>query len=110
MARIKKGDLVVVIAGKEKGKQGKILEVLINQERAGDDRVIVEGLMPIKRHLKPGRSMKNPQGGIIEKNGTIHVSNVMPIDPKTKKGTRVGSKTLTDGKKVRVGKSGESLA
>jgi len=110
MSRIKKGDQVVVIAGKEKGKQGKILEVLINQERVGDDRVIVEGLMPIKRHLKPGRSMKNPQGGIIEKNGTIHVSNVMPIDPKTKKGTRVGSKTLTDGKKVRVGKSGESLA
>jgi large subunit ribosomal protein L24 len=53
--------------------------------------------------------MKNPQGGIIEKNGTIHVSNVMPIDPKTKKGTRVGSKVLGDGKKVRVAKSGETL-
>jgi large subunit ribosomal protein L24 len=104
MSRVKKGDLVVVIAGKEKGKQGKVLEM------AGEDRVIVEGLMPIKRHLKPGRSMKNPQGGIIEKNGTIHVSNVMPVDPKTKKGTRINAKVLGDGKKVRVAKSGETLA
>lgn len=103
MARVKKGDLVKVIAGKEKGKSGKILEVLT-------DRVRVEGLMPIKRHLKPGRSQKNPQGGIIERNGTIHTSNVMPVDPKTKRPTRVSSKTLGDGKKVRIAASGETLA
>ncbi|MCC6810335.1 MAG: 50S ribosomal protein L24 [Deltaproteobacteria bacterium] len=102
-ARIKKGDTVVVISGKEKGKQGKVLEV-------GAERVMIEGLVPIKRHLKPGRSQANPQGGIVEKNGTIHISNVMPVDPKTKKGTRVNVKTLGDGKKVRVGKSGEQLA
>jgi large subunit ribosomal protein L24 len=54
--------------------------------------------------------MKNPQGGIIERNGTIHASNVMPVDPKTKKGTRVGAKVMGDGKKVRVAKSGETLA
>ena len=103
MARVKKGDLVQVIAGKEKGKTGKILEVL-------EDRVRVEGLMPIKRHLKPGRSQKNPQGGIIERTGTIHASNVMPVDPKSKHPTRIGAKTLSDGKKVRVAlASGETL-
>jgi large subunit ribosomal protein L24 len=101
-ARIKKGDTVVVIAGKEKGKQGKVLEV-------GAERVMIEGLAPIKRHLKPGRSQQNPQGGIVEKNGTIHISNVMPVDPKTKKGTRVKVKVLGDGKKVRIAKSGEQL-
>lgn len=109
MSRIKKGDVVVVISGKDKGKQGRILEVQ-------DDRVVVEGVRTIKRHLKPGRSMKNPQGGIVERNGAIHASNVMPLDPKGankagKKGTRVGAKLLADGKKVRVAKrSGETLA
>ena len=102
-SRIKKDDLVVVISGKERGKQGKVLEMV-------GERVMIEGLMAIKRHLKPGRSQKNPQGGIVERNGTIHVSNVMPVDPKSKKGTRVGSKVLGDGKKVRIAKrSGESL-
>jgi len=103
MARIKKDDEVVVIAGKEKGKTGKVLEIV-------GERVRIEGLMIIKRHLKPGRSQKNPQGGILEKAGTIHLSNVMPIDPKTKKPTRVQHKLLKDGKKVRVAKSGEQLA
>jgi len=102
-ARIKKDDQVVVISGKEKGKTGKVLEIV-------GDRVMIEGLAQIKRHLKPGRSQQNPQGGIVEKNGTIHASNVMPIDPKTKKGTRVRVKVLGDGKKVRVAKSGEQLA
>ena len=102
-ARIKKDDQVVVIAGKERGKTGKVLEIR-------GDRVMIEGLAPIKRHLKPGRSQQNPQGGIVEKNGTIHASNVMPIDPKSKKGTRVRTKILGDGKKVRVAKSGEQLA
>ena len=105
MSRIKKGDTVAVIAGKERGKTGKVLEIL-----TGNERVRIEGLMPIKRHLKPGRSQKNPQGGIIDQLGTIHMSNVMPIDPKTKKPTRVRAKTLTDGKKVRVSVGGETLA
>jgi len=102
MARIKKDDNVVVIAGKERGKTGKVLDIV-------EDRVRIEGLMPIKRHMKPGRSQRNPQGGIVELNGTVHISNVMPIDPKTKKGTRVRSKVLSDGKKVRVGTSGEQI-
>jgi len=101
-ARIKKDDTVVVIAGKEKGKTGRVLGF------QGEDRVRIEGLMPIKRHLKPGRNQKNPQGGIVEQNGTIHVSNVMPVDPKTKKGTRVGSKVVA-GKKVRTAQSGETF-
>jgi len=104
MARIKKDDQVIVIAGKEKGKTGRVLEVLPKENR-----VRVEGLVTIKRHMKPGKSMKNPQGGILEKTGTIHISNVMPIDPKTKKGTRVRAKVLTDGKKVRVAQSKEVL-
>jgi len=102
MARIKKDDNVVVIAGKERGKTGKVLDIV-------EDRVRIEGLMPIKRHMKPGRSQRNPQGGIVELNGTVHISNVMPIDPKTKKGTRVRSKVLSDGKKVRVGTIGEQI-
>ncbi len=107
MARhVRKGDQVAVIAGKYKGKHGKVLEVL-----ADKDRVRVEGVASVKRHLKPGRDPKVPQGGIIEKFGTIHISNVLPLDPQTQKPTRVGFKTLEDGRKVRVAKrSGEQLA
>jgi large subunit ribosomal protein L24 len=106
MARVRKGDLVAVIAGKYKGKRGKVLEILTDK-----DRVRVEGVATVKRHLKPGRDPKVPQGGIIEKFGSIHISNVLPIDPQTDKPTRVGYKTLEDGRKVRVAKkSGEQLA
>ncbi len=107
MARhVKKGDTVAVIAGKYKGKRGKVLEILTDK-----DRVRVEGVATVKRHLKPGRDPKVPQGGIIEKFGTIHISNVMPIDPHSDKPTRVGFKVLEDGRKVRVAKrSGEQLA
>ena len=106
MARhVRKGDTVMVLAGKYKGQTGKILEVLTAKER-----VRVEGLATIKRHLKPGRDPKVPQGGIIEKFGTIHISNVLPIDPQTEKPTRVGFKVLEDGKKVRIARrSGEEL-
>jgi large subunit ribosomal protein L24 len=72
MARIRKGDTVEVIAGKDKGKQGKVLEVLREKGR-----VRVEKLMTVKRHLKKGRSQANPEGGILEKDGTIAISNVM---------------------------------
>jgi large subunit ribosomal protein L24 len=100
--KFKKGDLVTVIAGKDKGKQGKVMRLL--SERA---RIVVEGVNRVKRHTKP--SQTNPQGGILEKEGTIHISNVMLLDPKTNKGGRV--KTVTKGdKKVRVfKKSGTEL-
>ncbi len=74
MAEIRKGDTVQVIAGKEKGKQGKVLEIL-----AAKGRVRVEKLMTVKRHVKKGRSQSNPEGGIVEKAGTIALSNVMPV-------------------------------
>lgn len=80
--KMKKGDLVEVIAGKEKGKQGKIIGLLTKKER-----VMVEGLNRVKRHTKP--SQTNPQGGIIEKEAAIHMSNVMLVDPKTNKGGRI---------------------
>jgi large subunit ribosomal protein L24 len=103
---VRKGDLVEVISGKFKGKRGKIIEILTS-----NDRVRVEGVATVKRHLKPGRDPKVPQGGIIEKLGTVHISNVLPIDPQSKKPTRVGFKVLADGTKVRVAKkSGETFA
>lgn len=99
---VKKGDKVVVISGKDKGKQGTILEAYPKQNR-----VLVEGINIVKKHSKP--SQVNPQGGIISREAAIHVSNVMPLDPKTGKPTRVGYK-IENGKKVRVAKiSGESL-
>lgn len=99
---VKKGDKVQVISGKDKGKQGVILEAFPKK-----DRVLVEGVNVIKKHTKP--SQMNPQGGIMSQEAPIHVSNVMPIDPKTGNPTRVGYKEV-DGKKVRIAKkSGEVL-
>ncbi len=99
---VKKGDKVVVISGKDKGKQGVVLEAFPKKER-----VLVEGVNIVKKHTKP--SQANPQGGIFEQEAAVHVSNVMIIDPKTGNPTRVGYQTV-DGKKVRVAKkSGESL-
>src|SRR5208282_2846061 len=100
MAKIKKGDKVVVLTGRDKGKEGEVLRVLIDQER-----VVVQGVSMVKRHTRPGAGQP---GGIIDKEGTIHISNVALIDPKSSKPTRVGFKVLADGKKVRVAKrSGE---
>jgi large subunit ribosomal protein L24 len=98
MAHVRKGDLVVVTAGKDKGKRGKVLRVLKN------GRVIVEKVMMVKRHSKP--TQKNPQGGIVEKEGSIAISNVALWDDKLGRGTR--TKIAVDGdSKVRVGvKSG----
>ncbi len=92
--RIKKGDLVVVIAGGDKGAQGRILRVM------DDDRVIVEGVNRVKRHTRP--TPKNQQGGRIEKEAPIHISNVMPLDTKSNKPTRVRIGKDKDGHKVRV--------
>jgi large subunit ribosomal protein L24 len=99
---VKKGDKVMVISGKDKGKTGVILASFPKK-----DRVLVEGVNIVKKHSKP--SQVNPQGGIISQEAPIHVSNVMPIDPKTGEPTRVGYQ-IVDGKKVRVAKkSGEVL-
>jgi large subunit ribosomal protein L24 len=99
---VKKGDKVQVISGKDKGKQGVVLASYPKKNR-----VLVEGVNIVKKHSKP--SQLNPQGGIITKEASIHVSNVMPLDPKTGAPTRVGIK-LVDGKKVRYAKkSGEVL-
>jgi large subunit ribosomal protein L24 len=101
--RIVKNDTVKVLSGKYNGKTGKVLKVFPD-----GDRVIVEGVNIIKKHTKP--SQKNQQGGIVEKEASIHVSNVMVIDPKTSESTRIGFKYLEDGSKVRISKkSGEML-
>jgi large subunit ribosomal protein L24 len=100
--KIKKGDKVVVITGKDKGKTGEVLRVLPK-----DSRLVVQGVNMVKRHTKP--AMGQP-GGIVEKEGTIHISNVAHIDPKSSKPTRVGYKELEGGRKVRVARrSGEVL-
>ncbi|NGY87711.1 50S ribosomal protein L24 [Bacillus megaterium] len=99
---VKKGDKVVVISGKDKGKQGEVLATFPKK-----DRVLVEGVNVVKKHSKP--SQVNPQGGIVSQEAPIHVSNVMPLDPKSGEPTRVGYQVI-DGKKVRVAKkSGETL-
>ena len=97
MAHVRKGDLVVVIAGSYKGKRGKVL-------RIDGNRVAIEKVAMIKKHSKPAQ--KNPQGGIVDQEGTIHISNVLLFDEKLARGTR--TKNATDGEtKVRVGtKSG----
>ncbi|MDD7183890.1 50S ribosomal protein L24 [Peptostreptococcus porci] len=100
--RVKKGDTVVVIAGKDKGKKGLVLSV-----DAKKDRVLVEGINVVTKHNKP--SQTNPQGGITTKEAPIHISNVMPFDPEAGKGVRVRYEVV-DGKKVRVSqKSGKQL-
>jgi large subunit ribosomal protein L24 len=101
--KIKKGDRVKVIAGRSKGKVGDVLRVL-----TAESRVVVSGVNMIKRHTKPNR---NEQGGIVEREAAIHVSNVALIDPKsTDKTTKVGFKFLEDGRKVRFARaSGETI-
>lgn len=97
MAHVRQGDLVVVIAGKEKGKTGKVLRILSKK-----DRVVVEGLMIMKRHTKP--SQKSPQGGIVEREGSIHISNVALWDAAERRVIKAGSKVNDAGKKIRIDK------
>ena len=101
-AKIKKGDQVIVLTGRSKGKVGEVLNVL------GDDgKAVVQGVNVVKRHTKPSQVS---QGGIVEKESPIELSNIAHVDPKTKKPTRVGFKTLDDGRKVRYAKrSGEVI-
>ena len=97
MERIRKGDEVIVIAGKDKGKRGTVLR------RAGIDRVVVEGINRVKKHVKPN-PVKGEVGGVIDKDMPLHISNVALYNPATKKADRVGFKVDGD-KKVRVCKS-----
>jgi len=98
MLRIKKGDEVVVIAGRDKGKRGAVLR------RVNDDYVVVEGVNRVKKHQRPN-PMKGVTGGIVDKDMPIHISNIALFNPGTKKADRVGFKDLGDGRKVRVFKS-----
>jgi large subunit ribosomal protein L24 len=101
--KIRKGDLVKVIAGDSKGQQGKVQEILVAKSR-----VIVEGINLVSKHTKPNAA--TPNGGIIKKEAALHISNVQLVDPKTGKTTRVGRKLNADGKLVRVAKiSGEEI-
>jgi large subunit ribosomal protein L24 len=102
VARLQKGDEVVVISGKDKGKKGKVMRLF-----ADTDRVIVEGVNLVKRHTRPNARMQ--QGGILEREQPIAACKVMPVDPTTGKGTRVRTKTDDKGVKVRVATSGEEI-
>ena len=100
---IKKGDTVIVLAGEDKGKTGKVLQVLKEKEQA-----IVEGVRIVTKSAKP--SAKNPQGGFIKMEAPIHISNISLTDPKSGKPTRISIKKTDDGKKVRIAKkSGEEI-
>ena len=103
IAHVRKGDTVVVVAGKERGKRGRVLRVIPDKNR-----VVVERINMIKKHQRPTQKLR--QGGIIEREGAIHLSNVMLVDPTSGKPTRIGMRELGDGKKVRVArKSGEII-
>jgi len=103
MRKIKKGDEVVIITGKDKGRRGKVLRLVVG------DRVVVEGVNVVKKHQKPN-PQRNVPGGIVEKEMALQRSNVMLWNPITKKGDRVGIRVLEDGKRVRFYKSnGEAV-
>jgi large subunit ribosomal protein L24 len=102
-AKVKKGDRVVVLTGRDKGREGEVLKVMPKENR-----VIVQGVAQVRRHTKP--SARSPEGGIVTKEAAINVSNVAHLDPKDGKPTRVGFKFLEDGRKVRFAKrSGEVI-
>jgi large subunit ribosomal protein L24 len=103
MKRIKKGDDVIVISGKDKGRRGTVLKVIDE-----DGRVLVEGINVVKKHQKPNPNA-GVQGGIIEQEHSLHVSNVMLFNPATGKGDRVGVKALEDGRRVRFFKSNNEV-
>jgi large subunit ribosomal protein L24 len=101
--KIKKGDEVIVLAGKDKGKKGSVLSVLRDR-----DRVVVSGVNMIKKHTRPSAASA---GGIVSKEASLHISNVAIVDPKDGKASRVGYKTLADGTKTRIArKSGEVIS
>ena len=100
---IKKGDTVIVNAGEDKGKTGRVLQVLVDKQRA-----IVEGINMVTKHQKP--SAKNPQGGIVRQEAPVHISNLNHVDPKSGKAVRIGRKQNAEGKLVRYSKkTGEEI-
>jgi large subunit ribosomal protein L24 len=102
MLKIRKGDKVVVLTGRDKGKEGEVLRII-----AEESRVVVQGVNMVKRHTRP---RPGQSGGIVEQEAAIHISNVAQKDPKSGKASRVGFKRLADGKKVRLARaSGEVL-
>jgi large subunit ribosomal protein L24 len=102
MRKIRKGDEVVVIAGRDKGRRGTVIRVL------AEDRVIVENVNMVKRHTRPN-PQRGVQGGIVEKEASLHLSNVMLWNPVAKKGDRIGIRTLADGRRVRIFKSNDEV-
>jgi large subunit ribosomal protein L24 len=102
MQKIRKGDTVILIAGRDKGRRGAVIEVL------EDDRVRVEGLNMAKKHQKPNPNANQP-GGIIEREAPLHISNVAIYNPATQKADRIGFRSLEDGRKVRVFKSNREM-
>ena len=102
MKKIRKGDMVILITGRDKGRKGAVIEVL------ADDRVRVEGLNMSKKHQKPN-PQAGVQGGIIEREAALHVSNVLVLNPATQKGDRIGFKALDDGRKLRIFKSNKEM-
>ena len=102
MRKIKKGDEVIIITGKDKDRRGAVIRLY------GDDRVLIDGINVTKRHTKPNPA-RNIPGGIIEREAPVHISNVMLFNPDIKKGDRVGIRTLEDGRKVRYFKSNNEV-
>ena len=103
MAHVRKGDTVMVVAGKERGKRGKVLRVI-----PGKGRVLIEHINMIKKHQRPTQKLR--QGGIIEREGPLALSNVLPICARCDKPSRTGIKTLADGRKIRICKRcGEAI-
>ena len=102
MNKIRKGDEVVVITGRDKGRRGTVIKVLAN------DKLVVENVNMVKRHTRPN-PQRGTQGGIVEKEAALHLSNVMLWNPVAKKGDRVGIRTLADGRSVRFFKSNDEV-
>ncbi len=102
MARVRKNDTVVILAGKDKGKKGKVLRMLVKQDKA-----IVEGVNLIKKHMRPTRD--NPKGGIVSFENPIQSSNLMLVCPRCGKNTKIGQKVLTDGTKKRICKKCQEI-
>jgi large subunit ribosomal protein L24 len=100
---VRKNDEVIVLTGKDRGKRGRVLQVLPERNR-----VVVEGVNMIKRHTKPN-PQRSVKGGIVERESSIHASNVQPVDPETGKATRVSRKVLDDGRRVRVSRRSGSV-
>jgi large subunit ribosomal protein L24 len=102
MKKLKKGDSVIIISGKDKGKKGEILKVI------EPDKLVISNINLAKKHVKPNPN-KQETGGILEREMPMHISNVMVLNPLTKKGDRIGFKKLEDGKKVRIYKSNQEV-